>query len=237
MAEAASVDISTNVWPLVSIAAYLLYPKGLRIHPSLLHGLSIAHNAALVLFSAYTFITLFCMILEHGLVFKHEYYFQNAPCFDTIIKLFYLSKYYEFVDTFLLHLNGKSPSFLQKYHHIGAVVCWHLHYIYRVDAIWIPTIANSFVHTIMYSYYLGCLLKFSKVRSIKQFITTLQLAQLGIPGFICLYYYVPPIETEFNYNLIIFFVQYVFILVLLFVQFYYSSYLKPKLKKGEDKLL
>jgi hypothetical protein len=60
------------------------------------------------------------------------------------------------MDTFLLYLHGKTPIFLQKYHHIGAVISWHLVYVYKVDAIWLPSLANSFVHTVMYSYYLGC---------------------------------------------------------------------------------
>ena len=96
---------------------------------------------------------------------------------------------------------------------------------YKVDSIWIPTIANSLIHTIMYSYYLGCLLKINSVRFIKQYITSLQLIQLIIPNFICLYFYKPPIESEFNYNLIKLFVSYVSVLVVLFCRFYYINYI------------
>jgi hypothetical protein len=62
----------------------------------------------------------------------------------------------------------------------------------------------------MYSYYLGCLLKIKEIRFIKKYITFLQIIQLSVPIFISLYYYRPPIKTVFNYNLIIFFVTYVF---------------------------
>ena len=219
--------LSSHFTPLIAIGGYLAYPKELRINPSLLYFLSVAHNGLLVAFSAWTFVSLSQILYNDGIVFQHNYYFQN-PHFDKVIYLFYISKYYEFFDTFLLYLNGKSPIFLQKYHHIGAVVCWHLHYHYKVDCVWIPSIANSFVHTIMYSYYLGCLLKINQVRFIKKYITSLQLAQLFIPNFICLYYYIPPVETIFNYNLIKIFVGYVSVLVVLFSQFYYTNYIKNK---------
>lgn len=222
-------NLLCHITPLLAILGYLLYPKQLRINPSLLYILSVAHNGLLVSFSAWTFMSLSQILYNDDIVFQSNYYFQN-PQFDTIIYWFYISKYYEFFDTFLLYLNGKSPIFLQKYHHVGAVICWHLYYIYKVDCIWIPSIANSFVHTIMYSYYLGCLLKINQVRFIKQYITSLQLMQLFIPNFFCLYYYAPPIETIFNYNLIKLFVGYVSILVILFSHFYYVNYIKHKCK-------
>ena len=214
-------DLSLHTAPLLAITCYLLYPKQLRINSTLLYWLSVIHNGGLVAFSAWTFVSLSQILYTEGVVFQSNYYFQN-PWFDTVIYLFYLSKYYEFFDTFLLYLNGKTPIFLQKYHHIGAVICWHLLYVYKVDCLWIPSIANSFVHTIMYSYYLGCLLKINQVRFIKKYITSLQLVQLFIPNFICLYYYMPPVESIFNYNLI----SSLAILVLLFFQLINSIFLQ-----------
>ena len=216
--------LSTHIPPAIAIALYCIYPKEKRIDKELLRKLSIFHNALLVVFSAWTFISLCNIIREDGLVFASNYYFQN-PKFDNIIYLFYLSKYYEFADTFLLYLNNKTPLFLQKFHHIGAVVVWHLAYVYQVDSVWIPSIANSFVHTIMYSYYLGCLLKVQQVRFLKKYITSLQLVQLFVPNFICLHFYKPPVENDFNYNVIKLFVAYVAILVVLFSKFFYDNYI------------
>ena len=229
MNDAPPPQLSCHLVPLLAIAGYMAYPKQLRINQQLLHCCSIVHNGLLVAFSAYTFLSLSHILYTYGLVFQSDYYFQN-PYFDKVIFWFYLSKYYEFFDTFLLYLNGKSPIFLQKFHHIGAVICWHLPYMYKVDCIWIPSIAKSFVHTIMYSYYLGCLLKINQVRFLKQYITSMQLTQLFIPNFICLYFYRPPIETPFKYGLIQLFVGYVAVLVVLFSQFYWNNYLKPKTK-------
>jgi hypothetical protein len=187
--------------------------------------MSIIYNFLLVLFSGWTFISLSQILYQDGIIFEKTYYF-SIPQFNKIMFYFYLSKYIEFIDTFILYLNDKKPIFLHKYHHIGAVICWHLLYVYKVDCIWIPTFVNSFVHTIMYSYYLGCLLKMNQIRFIKQYITTLQLIQLTIPVVLSLYFYYPPVENIFNYFLIKVFVGYVVILVVLFSQFYYKEYIK-----------
>jgi len=115
-------ELSCHITPLLAIVGYLAYPKQLRINPTLLYFLSVIHNGLLVVFSAWTFVSLSQILYNDGIVLQSNYYFQN-PQFDTVIYWFYISKYYEFFDTFLLYLNGKSPIFLQKYHHIGAVVC------------------------------------------------------------------------------------------------------------------
>lgn len=212
-----------HLTPLLAIVCYLLYPKQLRIDSSLLHVLSITHNTILILFSAWTFVSLVHILYTDGVVFESKYYFQN-PTFDTVIWWFYLSKYYEFLDTFLLYLNGKKPIFLQKYHHIGAVVCWHLCYYYTVDSIWIATILNSFVHTVMYTFYLCCLLKIDRVRVVKRYITRLQLCQL-IPQPLCLYLY-GGIESE--QWILRFFTAYTVGLVGLFALFYRQTYVAKK---------
>ena len=136
-----------------------------------------------------------------------------------------MSKYYEFFDTFLLYLNNKSPIFLQKYHHIGAVICWHLTYTYKVDCVWIPSIANSFVHTIMYSYYLGCLLKIHQVKIIKRYITTLQLCQLFSTMLLCNVLYLR-IETPLNVLFMWIVNAYNIGLLICFIEFYNRNYIK-----------
>jgi hypothetical protein len=89
----------------------------------------------------------------------------------------------------------------------------------------IATILNAFVHTIMYSYYLGCLLKIKQVRFVKRYITLLQLCQL-IPQPLCLYLY----SDDPHYNILLFFVFYSVGLVILFVKFYYNNYIYKRKK-------
>ena len=222
-------QLTTHITPILAIAGYINYPKDLRINPTLLYSLSVTHNVLLVAFSVWTFISLSQVLYTHGIVFESNYYFQNSQ-FDKIIYYFYLSKYYEFFDTFLLYLNGKTPIFLQKYHHIGAVIGWHLCYVYKADGIWISTLCNSFVHMIMYSYYLGCLLKINQVRFIKKYITSLQITQLLCGHYHILVKYRPPIETQFKYNILVIFDLYVWGLVTLFSIFYYTNYIqRPKI--------
>jgi hypothetical protein len=216
------------LFPFLAIFGYVNYPKDLRINASLLYSFSVIHNALLVGFSAWTCCSLLFILHDKGIVFQHNYYFQDAA-FDKIIFYFYLSKYYEFFDTFLLYLNGKTPLFLQKYHHIGAVLSWHLMWVYKVDVVWMASLLNSFVHTIMYSYYLGCLLKINQIRFIKQYITSLQLVQFFIL-YSNFYFYLPPVETWINFYVIIFFAAYGLGVIYLFGAFYYNNYICKKLK-------
>jgi hypothetical protein len=221
--------LSPHITPIVAITCYLAYPKNLRINPLLLHKVAVIHNVGLVLFSAWTFASLSRILYSDGVIFKSNHYFQN-PQFDTIIYWFYISKYYEFADTFLLYLNGKTPIFLQKYHHVGAVISWHLMYYFNVEMVWMATLLNSGVHSIMYSYYLGCLLKINQVRHIKKYITTMQLCQFFIL-YSNFYFYYPPIETWFNYGIITFFAAYGVGIIGLFGKFYYDTYLVKEKKE------
>lgn len=226
--SALSPDVSCHIAPILAIVGYIAYPKQFRINPSLLYILSVIHNGLLVAFSAWTFVSLTQILYNKGIIIQSNYYFQNSN-FDRVIYLFYISKYYEFGDTFMLYLNGKSPIFLQKYHHIGAIISWHLTYVYKVDCVWIPSIANSFIHTIMYSYYLGCLLKIKQIRFIKQYITSLQLTQLCFTMLTCNIYYTN-IETIENIRIMLIVNLYNIGLILLFCSFYYNNYISKRIK-------
>jgi len=219
------MSIVVHAIPLLAIAGYMAYPTQLRIDPRLLYVLSILHNGALVAFSAWTFVSIAHVLYTDGIVFEHGYYFKN-PMFDRVMFWFYVSKYYEFFDTFLLYLNGKTPILLQKYHHIGAVISWHLCYVYGVEAIWIPSLANSFVHTVMYSYYLCCLLKINQVRFLKQYLTSLQLVQLVGSMLLSNMYYLP-IESSWIIFVMMIVNTYNTILIVLFCSFFYANYLTP----------
>lgn len=65
--------------------------------------------------------------------------------------LFYLSKFYEVVDTFIILAKGKKSSLLQTYHHTGAMLSMWAGIRYMSPAIWLFVALNSFIHTIMVS--------------------------------------------------------------------------------------
>ena len=218
-----------HIFPAIGTYLYLTFPTTIDINPSTLKYICIVHNTFLIIFSFWTFISLVQIMYTHGFVFQHNYYF-NIPQFKTIQFYFYLSKYYEYMDTFILYAKKKKPIFLQKYHHIGAVIGWHLLYYYQIDGIFGPTLFNSLVHTVMYSYYLASILKIKFLLRLKKYITKLQIFQLANIHLV-LYLWRPPIETRFNYSIIVFFYLYVVGLILGFLHYYNKTY-KPKELEG-----
>lgn len=63
--------------------------------------------------------------------------------------LFYLSKFYEVVDTFIILAKGKNSAFFQTYHHAGAMFCVWSGIRYMSPPIWMFVIVNSGIHTLM----------------------------------------------------------------------------------------
>jgi hypothetical protein len=65
--------------------------------------------------------------------------------------IFYLSKFYEVLDTFIILAKGKPSSTLQTYHHAGAMMCMWAGIRFMSSPIWIFVLVNSFIHAIMVS--------------------------------------------------------------------------------------
>jgi hypothetical protein len=194
---------------------------------------SILHNSALVVFSFYTFVSLTKVLLEQGIHAGHMIY-MSQPHINSLVFWFYISKYYEYCDTFLLYCKGKKPIFLQKFHHVGAVICWHLAYKYNVDMLMFGSLLNSGVHSIMYFYYLLTIVKIN-VKMMRVYITIAQIIQLGLGGYYGLYRYYPPVETFWNYGIIIIFNGYITFLLYLFAEFAIVNYMSnKKIKTNEN---
>ena len=64
---------------------------------------------------------------------------------------FYLSKFYEPVDTLIILAKGKKSSLLQIFHHAGAMMCLWAGIRYMSPPIWMFVLVNSGLHTIMVS--------------------------------------------------------------------------------------
>lgn len=65
--------------------------------------------------------------------------------------IFYLSKFYEVLDTFIILAKGKLSSTLQTYHHAGAMMCMWAGMRYMSPPIWMFVFVNSGIHTMMVS--------------------------------------------------------------------------------------
>lgn len=65
--------------------------------------------------------------------------------------LFYISKFYEVVDTLIILAKGKFSSTLQTYHHAGAMMAMWAGMRYMSVPIWIFVFFNSAIHSLMVS--------------------------------------------------------------------------------------
>lgn len=63
--------------------------------------------------------------------------------------IFYLSKFYEVLDTFIILAKGKMSSTLQTYHHAGAMMCMWAGMRYMSAPIWMFVFVNSGIHAMM----------------------------------------------------------------------------------------
>lgn len=63
--------------------------------------------------------------------------------------LFYLSKFYEVIDTAIIIAKGKKSSLLQTYHHSGAMICMWAGIRFMSPPIWLFCVFNSLIHTLM----------------------------------------------------------------------------------------
>ncbi len=91
--------------------------------------------------------------------------------------IFYISKYYEFLDTCVLIIKNKKPSFLQLYHHAGVVLSLWGAVVSGGAWVLIVVLLNSGIHTMMYTYYL--IKTIWPAMQIKQakYLTTAQIIQ------------------------------------------------------------
>lgn len=74
--------------------------------------------------------------------------------------LFYISKFYEVVDTLIILAKGKYSSTLQTYHHAGAMMAMWAGMRYMATPIWIFVFFNSAIHALMVSLVMRCIPKY-----------------------------------------------------------------------------
>jgi len=96
--------------------------------------------------------------------------------------IFYLSKFYEVVDTMIIIAKGRKSSTLQTYHHAGAMLSMWAGIRWMSPPIWIFCWYNSGIHTLMYTYYTVSALSIRVPNYLKRSLTSLQITQFLVGG-------------------------------------------------------
>jgi len=151
-ADHAIATAMTPVFFVSSLLFYLLVSKrlfavirdktGLQKDSTLLKLFVFVHNLSLAIFSLVVFVN----VAPHMVAFTSTEGWQALHCDPTFwhssfgwwCKVFYVSKYWEFIDSWILILKGKEASFLQVYHHTGIVIAMYFGTMYSSNwQIWL----------------------------------------------------------------------------------------------------
>jgi len=225
--------------------------NGKKIKNGFDQGLSlvtIVHSLALTIYSGWTFMNAFrittsvyaeftasglggwaafikmsCDANEH-IWTKHDFGFW--------VNHFYISKFWEFLDTWIILLKGKKPILLQTYHHAGVVMLmWMFTVTHNTACGMMITFLNSGIHTIMYAYFTLTALEFKFLYKFKPLITSMQLIQflVGI-SFTVPTYFTPGCNNDAQFWGTVGIHVYTVILIGLFLDFANKAYVKPKAK-------
>lgn len=178
--------------PIISVILYLILSKllfnAIRITFDLqpkgngLQKLTAIHNLILAVYSAWTFLHTTPLVIRH----MYETSFWGTLCdadgslwyekgFGFWLTHFYISKYYEFIDTWIVLLKGRNPIFLQTFHHAGiALLMWG--FVVTSSSVGLIIVCfNSFIHTLMYTYYF--LASYGYQSPLKHYLTQAQIIQ------------------------------------------------------------
>jgi elongation of very long chain fatty acids protein 4 len=184
-------------WPLMSApeptiaisVGYLVVVFALNAlmaerEPLTLKLFSILHNAVLIALSLYMGVEILRNAIASDMSFvcnRVDRSSETGLAMAKVLYVFYLSKAYEFVDTFIMCLKKKTDqiSFLHLYHHAMTFGLWWfgIRFTPGGDS-YFSAMLNSFVHVIMYSYYLCAALGIRF--PFKKLVTQSQLLQFAI---------------------------------------------------------
>ncbi|XP_065155439.1 very long chain fatty acid elongase 7-like [Atheta coriaria] len=163
----------------------------------------------------------------------------HAMNFAKLTWFYYMVKVVDLLDTvfFILRKKESQATFLHIYHHFGMFfVGWvGTKYVAGGESVFVGII-NSFVHVIMYSYYMFAAWKPEMKETIfkfKKHVTQLQLLQFMT--LFCIYF--PKLFTDCNFpkTLLIFVVPQDLTMIIMFGDFYYHAYIKGNGKKAQVK--
>mmetsp|Transcript_6110 Transcript_6110/g.9215 ORF Transcript_6110/g.9215 Transcript_6110/m.9215 type:complete len:263 (+) Transcript_6110:52-840(+) len=236
--------------PIISVLCYLLISNkitayirdilGLKPKGIVIQSITTLHSFALAVYSGWT--------CYHSWRIVYPYY-QEHGFYDTFcdadgslwrlagwwITHFYISKYYEFIDTWIVVLKGRDPIFLQVYHHAGVVILMWATVVTQCTSAGIVLLClNSAIHTVMYTYY--TLAAFGYRSPLKNYLTIAQMVQFvtGIGSTLFMHFKEGCINQSQQLTLAA--VQlYAVGLIILFGKFYIDTYTSKGKKKSSTK--
>lgn len=203
----APTPMSDPWWAVFSIVLYLVVVFSLKAwmrgrEAYTLTGAMFLHNLILFVWSLGMFAgaVLFGMerIAARGyftVVFCESDIRQYRGSLIWVTYMFYISKYWELLDTVIIVLKKRDLLFLQWYHHAAAVILsWN-----NLESVWpqfwFCVAGNALIHTFMYFYYSCAALKIRQVMWFRQYLTSLQLLQFmvflttGVANLVLLVFY------------------------------------------------
>jgi elongation of very long chain fatty acids protein 4 len=141
--------------------------------PAWLTGLVQLHNLFLIILSSYM-----CLgAVYNAIKYKYKFWGNGYKPTETgmawAVYVFYLSKFYEFLDTFIMLAKRKTSQItvLHVYHHASiSLIWWVIIFCAPGGDAWYSTFLNSLVHVIMYSYYLLATLVGKDVRTRRKYL-------------------------------------------------------------------
>ena len=140
----------------------------------------IYHNCFLIVINSFmTLAIIKNTILNNLLLFGNDPLTINNDM-RNIAFLFWISKYYDFIDTLFIVLKGNSHqlTFLHICHHSSVSTLMYYNYklIPYTGDIWFLIFYNSFIHVLLYSYYLANLID-NRYRVFNKLLTQQQIVQ------------------------------------------------------------
>jgi len=147
--------------------------------------------------------------------------------------IFYLSKFYELLDTPIIILKKRPLIFLHVYHHIITIVLVYVMMVGEVAARWLPTVANASVHVPMYYYY--GIASLGMTAWWKKYLTKMQIGQfiVDISGNLSyLYFYIKGDTCSSGLTNFFFGQGIILSFLILFISFFKKTYTSKNDESG-----
>jgi len=204
-------------------------------------GLLIVYDITMVLLSGYMSVEIFRQAYTNNFRWVCNFvdYSDKGLGLAKVLWIFYASKALEFMDTifFIVRKKNDQISFLHVYHHVSVILLWWIgvRFVPGGDS-YFSAMQNSFVHVLMYAYYL--LSALGIYAWWKPYLTQIQMIQffanilhIIIPLMLYTQEECTNIPKWMGYGMIL----YMSSLLILFLNFFIKAYInKRRIKKKPE---